>query len=321
MVNPSDVLVGALAVTFVVVNGSNDGAALVACGLSIRALAPGVAIALSALAVALVPAVVGTRVATTLADRMVSFGEQGGRAALASAVAASLLVVGVLIRLRLPTSMTVAIVGGIAGAGVGAGLEVGWGTIALVLGLAVAAPLLGFAIALAAMRLVQLRGATSAPAARRLRRGHIVGYCAQAVAYGVNDAQKMYAVTAVLFAASSDPVLARPLPSLAIAGGFAAGAVIGLPRQASTVATGVLALRPLQTVVGEFATEAAVIGTGLLGAPVSSTQTMLGALVGTGVSQGSRRVRWRIAAQLLVAWAITMPAAFVVGLALGAVTA
>jgi inorganic phosphate transporter, PiT family len=63
-----------------------------------------------------------------------------------------------------------------------------------------------------------------------------------------------------------------------------------------------------------------VLATGAVGSPVSMTQAVSGALVGTA-STGAR-VRWREAARLVGAWAATLPAAGVLAgvLAVGART-
>jgi inorganic phosphate transporter, PiT family len=53
-----------------------------------------------------------------------------------------------------------------------------------------------------------------------------------------------------------------------------------------------------------------VLGTGAVGAPVSMTQAVAGGLVGAGGTRGWSRVRWRAAAQLGVAWVLTLPTAF-----------
>jgi PiT family inorganic phosphate transporter len=311
-----EAIVGSIVSGFVLLTGSNDGGTLVAAGLGTRPLLPITAVVILATCVSAVPIVLGTRVATTLADRLVPFGEAQGRTALACAVAASILVVLLLSRLRLPTSLTLALVGGIAGAGLGAGLEVSWAATGLVLMLAAAAPLVGAGLAATAIALVR-RAGDRGPAARRLSLGHVLGFVASSIAYGANDGQKMFAVAAVMVSSPADPVRVGPAASLAIALGFAVGTLLGLRRHAPTVARGVLPVRPLQVVVAEMSTATAVIATGLVGAPVSATQTSLGALVGAGAAEGMRRVRWRMASQVGLAWMLTMPAAFAVGGALG----
>ncbi|MFD0821323.1 inorganic phosphate transporter, partial [Micromonospora zhanjiangensis] len=69
--------------------------------------------------------------------------------------------------------------------------------------------------------------------------------------------------------------------------------------------------RPDAVVVSELSGAGVVLGTAVLGAPVSMTQSLSGAMVGTGLSRRSRKVRWRGVIRLGRAWLLTLPAAFV----------
>ena len=89
---------------------------------------------------------------------------------------------------------------------------------------------------------------------------------------------------------------------------FAVGVALGLPRVARGLGNGVLAVRPFHAVAAELAAASAVLGTAAIGIPVSMTQSVAGGLVGVGVSQGYRRVRWLEAARIGAAWLITLPA-------------
>ena len=83
-----------------------------------------------------------TAVAMTLSERLVDFEGDTGRIALLIAVTAAVVVIAVLGRLGLPTSLTLAIMGAIAGAGWGSGLRIAWATLGIVLALAAIAGLL-----------------------------------------------------------------------------------------------------------------------------------------------------------------------------------
>src|SRR5699024_7600754 len=89
-------------------------------------LRPGTSIVVLLLAVALGPLFVfGTGVATTLAHRLVRFGEgDATHAALLVGVLTAIAVVFALTRAGVPTSLTLALVGALTGSGWGAGLPV-----------------------------------------------------------------------------------------------------------------------------------------------------------------------------------------------------
>lgn len=302
------------AAMFAVANGANDGGALVSVGLKLPYFKPWVAIGVLATAVAVVPLAIGTAVATTLATRLVTFTGARGQVALLAALVAAALVVVTLSRRGIPTSLTLAVVGGIAGAGAGSRLPVGWNSVALVVIVAATAPMLGMFLAYLATRLIGRRR-SAGDVGRQLGRAHAVGFLLLCCAYAANDGQKMLAVFAVAFG-TGGTVVADPVHLLVISGFFILGALMGLRRFGKRFASGVLAVRPINAVSAELSAAAAVLGSSALGAPVSMTQSVAGGLVGSGVSEGLRRVRWRVASGIVAAWVVTLPAAFLVAAAL-----
>lgn len=306
-----------LAVAFAFANGLNDGGSLVATGLAVRSLDIGAAVAMLAIAVIAGPMLIGVAVARTLSDNLVSFGAAAGRVALVAAVVATLAVVWALASRGLPTSLTLGLVGAITGAGVGAGLPVAWGVLGRVLVLAAVAPFLAAAIALVLGRVVR-RFPGWGSVSRRLGAAHRLAFALQCLAYGVNDGQKMLAVAAIAAGVDVMVVADGFWTLVIIAVAFSAGTLVGLRKVASTIGGDMLPMRPLRAVITEFSSSAAVISTGIIGAPVSMTQSIVGGLVGTGVVVGTGRVRWLAVFRLVGAWALTLPLAFGLSLAMAA---
>ncbi|HET7439889.1 MAG TPA: inorganic phosphate transporter, partial [Terriglobales bacterium] len=64
--------------------------------------------------------------------------------------------------------------------------------------------------------------------------------------------------------------------------------------------------------VGGFCAETAgaitLFGTALAGIPVSTTHTITGAIVGVGATHRLSAVRWGVAARIVWAWILTIPA-------------
>jgi inorganic phosphate transporter, PiT family len=308
-----------IAVAFAIVNGMNDGGALLAVGLGVRSLRPLSALTLLVAAVVVAPLVVGTQVAATLASRLVVFEGRAGQLALLVAVAATVAVVWGLSWRGLPTSLTLALVGAIAGVGAGSRLPVAWRTVGLVLLLAALAPLLALGIAW-----TLTRAAAVLPPRRPLRRWvpkwHSGAFAVLSLAYGANDGQKMLAVLA-LAAGTTVGVSAPAGWQLAVVGlGFGVGAVAGLSRVAGSLSGGLVAVRPPDSVLTELSSATVVLGTTAVGAPVSMTQAVSGAMIGTGVTRGAGRVRWRYAARIGLAWVLTLPAAFVLAATVALIT-
>nr|WP_274388289.1 inorganic phosphate transporter [Salsipaludibacter albus] len=308
---------------FAVACGLNDGAAVLAAGLRVRGITPWVAVVALGAAVVVAPLVLGTAVATTLASDLVSFDGEGGRRALLVAVATATGVTALLTKRGLPTSLTLALIGALTGAGLGAGFDVSVGTVGFVLLMGVLAPLVGLAGGW--MLTVAVAGApSSSPLRRRVPRWHLAGFGLQCLAYGANDGQKMLAVVAVAVGstASSGGAVEVPVPSLLLLGAlFMVGTVLGLGSVGATLAGGVAPIQPAAAVITEVSSATVVLGSSAIGAPVSMTQAISGAMVGTEVQGGHGRIRWQQVARLAVAWVLTLPAALAVAAGVAAVWA
>ncbi|GAA3085562.1 inorganic phosphate transporter [Streptosporangium carneum] len=286
-----------LAGLFSVVTGINDGGALLATGLKIPSVRPLAGLALLTVSVALVP-LVTYQVAVTFTTRLADLDGPGGQVTVTVAVLCALAVVAFLGGRGRPTSLTLAVVGALTGAGLGWGLPVSAGAVLLVLVVALAAPFVGGLLAVLVRRLLTLTAY-----GRALPRWHGAGFTLQCVAYAANDGQKMLAIFMLALGFRDAP----PPVCLVVAALFGVGALYGLPRAGRTLSREIIASRPLHGVTAELASGAAVIGCAAVGAPVSMTQTITGALIGAGVADGMGRVRWHAATKIVLAWTLTLP--------------
>ncbi|GIH94061.1 anion permease [Planobispora siamensis] len=293
----SSLALTALAGLFAVVCGMNDGGALLATGLKIPSVRPVTGVLMMMAALTLVPPV-AHQVALTFTTRLTTMDGPEGRLVMAIAVLSALAVVMFLSSRGRPTSLTLAIVGALTGADLGWGLPVAYEYVLFVLAVALAAPFVGALLAVpAGILLVRVaRG-------RRLRHWHRAGFTLQCLAYAANDGQKMLAVFMLALGISGAPLST----CFAMAGLFGAGAVYGLPRAGRLLSREIIVSRPLHGVTAELSTGTAVIGCAALGAPVSMTQTIAGALIGAGMTESTGRVRWHAATKIVMAWALTLP--------------
>lgn len=304
------VLVLSVVVAFALVNGVNDGGTLVSLGLRTALSRTWLRLAVLVAALGLTPVVLEPRVAITLGERLVSFEGDVGRLAVLAAVLATLGVVWLLTARGWPTSLTLALVGALAGAGLAAGLPVGWGAVGVVLVIAAVAPALGVVGAMILHRLVTpLLGVV--PGFRRALPS--VGHALQSLAYGANDGQKMLAVLAAVMGTSARfPEAPAGLWAVVVVA-FALGSIVGIARIGPTIDGKVLPLRTEQVALAQLSGGGAVLGSAVLAGPVSLIQAVSGGLVGAGVSVTPRRVRWAAVGQIVLAWLVTLPAAFVAG--------
>jgi PiT family inorganic phosphate transporter len=306
------VLAGALfilALATSLVSGSNDGATLVALNTRTTAISPLTAALVLASFVSLVPFVVGTAVAATVAHGLVAFERSGGALAFFVAIACALTVVFLLSHQGLPTSVTLAITGSLVGAGLGFGLPVHWVTVITVLFAGVVAPLIaataGFFVADLELR---LKPPHLPPKLRRV--AEWCGFLIQSFAYGSNDAEKLVAIVAIALGLASHGVRLSLPGQIAMGLLFVPGILLSVKPVAAKVAERVVRVRS-DTAVEVTATAAGVVLlTSLLGYPISSTQAATAALVGVGARTAPRQIQWSQIGRIGLAWVITLPLAF-----------
>jgi PiT family inorganic phosphate transporter len=94
---------------------------------------------------------------------------------------------------------------------------------------------------------------------------------------------------------------------------MAIGTFSGGWRIVKTVGSKITDLKPIQGFCAETGGAVALFGATFLGIPVSTTHTIIGAVVGVGAMNRTAAVRWGTAGNIVIAWVITLPAAALVG--------
>jgi len=307
------------ACAFGLVSGLNDGGNLLASFTSGRVITPPMA-ALLMLACLLGPLVLGTAVARTIGTNVIDLGGQG-ELGFVLIVGSGLSIVLLSWRFGIPTSMTLALVGGMLGWTLASGgrSEILWGGVARVLiGMPVSV-LGGGVLALAIYwGIRRLLGTQPHASLLRLARLQLLTAAVQAFAYGANDMEKSVGLIAVSVSLANHQQLSfsSPLPIIGAFGFFYLGALVGGWRVASRIGFGVLKVRPVQAFAQQLASGTVVAALAAGGAPVSMTQTIDGGLVGVGAAQRASSVRWGIVRELLFSWLLTLPLAVIVAAAL-----
>jgi PiT family inorganic phosphate transporter len=308
-------LLVAVTVFMALISGINDGGVLLAFAVRYPQVRLGWFLAILSACLVIAPMILGTSVARTLVSGLFT-GQNDTEIAFLVAVSVALAVVVLLSRKGVPTSMTLALVGSLSGAAAGSGVGVSWGAVGRVLVLGAAAPLIGALASSLTGRVLGVRAVTRRTP-RTFQVLHVSAFTAQCLAYAVNDGQKMLAVAAVAAGGlGGSSVLLDPGGSIwllmavmaAITMLFCIGMLISLRVITPKFASGLAVLRPIDAVSAEVIGAAAVFGSSLAGAPVSATQTLAGAVIGTAASKGARRVRWDSASRIGVAWLVTLPA-------------
>ncbi|MBA6335778.1 inorganic phosphate transporter [Colwellia sp. BRX8-7] len=141
----------------------------------------------------------------------------------------------------------------------------------------------------------------------------IVTACAMAFAHGSNDvANAIGPLAAVVSIVGNDGQIAA---KSAIAwwilplGGF--GIVAGLAlfghRVIATIGNGITHLTPSRGFAAELAAACTVVIASGTGLPISTTQTLVGAVLGVGMARGIAAINLTVVRNIVVSWVVTLP--------------
>ena len=309
-----------VAASFALLNGANNGSSLVVMASASTSLLPMTAIALLAAGLVVGPLFFGTRVASTLSNKLLETSGSLGEQTFLVGIVAAMAVIGLLSWMKLPSSMTLATIGGLDGAGIAAGLHVSWTISLLAIILALVVPIstgaASFGISrsfLATISGVQKRGVSR----RGLKWVRFGTFALQSLAYATNDGQRMFAVLLVALRAGTFGHGLNVVLYLALAIVFAVGAILGAGRLARGTPSQLVAADTFERSLASVVASGAAFASSIVGVPVSMTLTTSSALVGVHGTRGMRRVRWEEVSKLLSAWLITLPVSGMVG-AIGA---
>lgn len=297
----------AIAVTFGVVNGMNNGGALAGIAVGGGDVPPFGALGVLGAALFVVPLVLGAPVATTLAHQLLDGSGAGAEVAFLVGIVAAMVVVGLLVLSGRPTSLTLATMGGLVGAGLGAGLRVDWSVAVLAVVLALVAPVVAAVLAFGTNRVLS-RLRTVGGLDRQWRWLARLTFVLQAIAYAFNDGQRMLAVFSVVLAGGLAPVHPGMAELAILAGVFCVGTEIGVRRLGRSLGNGVVSVVKVDRASAQVASALCALASSAGGVPVSITQTSVGGLAGSHATRGRHRIRWGEALRLVEAWGLTLPA-------------
>jgi PiT family inorganic phosphate transporter len=338
------VLVVVTALAFDFTNGFHDTANAMATSIATGALAPKVAVTLSAV-LNLVGAFLSIEVALTVTNAVVKIQDESGApdpALLEGGGSALLLIVlagligGIIWNLLtwllgLPSSSSHALFGGLIGAALaGLGLDgVNWagdgskldGVVGKVILPALMSPILAGAVAAIGTWLVFriVGNLASGGLNHGFRIGQIGSASLVSLAHGTNDAQKtMGVITLALIAAGgwSDTESVPFWVKLSCALAISLGTYIGGWRIIRTVGKGLVEINTPQGMAAESASAAVILASSHMGFALSTTHVATGSILGSGVGRPGAQVRWRVALRMIIAWVITLPAAGLAGAAM-----
>lgn len=313
------IIVIILALVFDFTNGWHDTANAIATVVGTRTLSPGVAIGMAAI-LNLVGAFFSTEVAKAIGKDIVQT-EVITLLVLVSALLAVIIWNVVTVLLGLPTSSSHALIGSLVGAAIafkGTSVLHVDGIITILIGL-IASPVLGALLAFLLMKLIRVLFQKSNPSKTKklFRPLQIASSAFMAFSHGAADAQKAMGIIVMAlmiggFQTSGDYTI--PFWVILSAGlAMALGTAIGGWKVIQTIGSKLSRLETPQGFAAETAAATLLTTIAHLGVPVSTTHTITGSIIGVGLAERIRSVRWAVATKIVYAWVLTLPATALMG--------
>jgi PiT family inorganic phosphate transporter len=307
------IAVTALSLLFGFLNGMHDSRNVVSTMVASRAYSPRAALGVTILAEFLGPFVFGSAVAKTI-GRGIADPAALSLPAILAALTAAILWNLLTWKLKIPSSSSHALIGGIVGAiTAGAGPQaVQMGGLLKVLVSLFASPIIGFVFGFAALKLVFALCANCAPGVNRLfKKSQIFTAFALGLSHGGNDGQKaMGVITLALVSGGYLKSFAVPLWVVFLcAGALTCGTLAGGWLLIRKPGGSYYKIRPVDGFSTQVTSALTVIAASLIGGPVSATQVINTAIMGVGAAERANKVRWGMAKDIIAAWILTIPAA------------
>lgn len=304
-----------VALVFDYTNGFHDAANAIATSVSTRALTPKVALALAAV-MNFVGAFLGQKVAQTVSEVISPPGGTHGLVIVMAGLLGAITWNIVTWYYGLPSSSSHALIGGLVGSAVAAGVGVDWQKVLdkVVIPM-VLSPLFAFSAGFVVMVAIMwiFKRAHPTKANRGFKMAQTVSAAAMALGHGLQDAQKTMGVIFLALLTGGYVAQGDDLPFWVI---FSAAAAISLGtwsggwRIMRTLGRRIIHLDPARGFAAESVAASVLYTTAYVyEAPISTTHTITSAVMGVGATKRLSAVRWGVARSILTAWVLTFPMA------------
>jgi PiT family inorganic phosphate transporter len=302
----------AIALAFDYTNGFHDAANAIATSISTRALTPRVALLLAAV-MNFVGAFLGTKVAQTVFSVLEPPAGEHALVVIFAALGGAITWNLITWSLGLPSSSSHALIGGLVGAGLAGGVAVHWKSVVdkVVIPMLLS-PLVGGLLAFLLMLSVLwiFKNRKPAKTHRGFRLAQTLSASAMALGHGLQDAQKTMGVIvlALVTGGYQDDFSIPWWVVVLAASAISLGTYSGGWRIMRTLGRRIIKVDPPTGFVAESSASAILYTAAyIFEAPISTTQTITGAIMGAGAVRGHRAVRWGVAGNILTAWVLTIP--------------
>ncbi len=315
-----------LALVFDFLNGLHDAANSIATVVTTRLLSPLWAVIFAAAGNFAAYWIVGLHVAETVGKGIIDKDAVTPAVVFGALIGAMFWNVLTWIK-GIPSSSSHALIGGLLGAGMthgGFAVVESSGTVKTIVAI-VLSPVIGFALAMFLMLVTSwlFRGRQPRRAENVFKTLHLFSSAAYSISHGGNDAQKTMGVITVLLYSTGYLNGTFHVPEWVVLSCYAAislGTISGGWRIIKTMGSKLTKLDHHTGFCASTAGSMVVFGASAFGIPVSTTHAITGSVIGTGAARKASSVRWSLAANVVVAWFITIPASAAVGAAFYLIT-
>ncbi len=157
---------------------------------------------------------------------------------------------------------------------------------------------------------VHLKGDTAARTGNMFKKLQLVSSAVFSIGHGGADAQKVMGIITAALIAGGQIDKFNQMPNwvpLACYTAIGVGTMSGGWKIVKTMGTKITKVTPLEGVCAETAGAITLFTAANLGAPVSTTHTITGAIMGAGATKRLSAVRWGVTLSLIWAWILTIP--------------
>ena len=309
----------ALVLIFDFINGFHDSANSIATVISTKVLTPFKAVLLAATFNFVAVFVFSLHVATTMGKGVVN-PDVINLTVISSALIAAITWNLTTWWLGLPSSSSHTLVGGLIGAtiikaGPTALVYSGIFKIALFIFLS---PLIGMILSyiISLIVLNVFKNFSPSKIDKWFRKLQLISASLFSLGHGGNDAQKSMGIIWVAliitgYTKSTDPIALWIV--IACYTAISLGTILGGWRIIKTMGEKISKLKPFEGVCAETAGAITLFGATALGIPVSTTHTITGAIMGSGLRKGVQSVKWNVTFKIMWAWILTIPISAALG--------
>ena len=326
------------ALIFDFVNGMNDAANSIATIVSTRILSPRWAVVWAASFNFIAIFIFGTPVAKTIGKGIIEADVISVQLVFSALMGAIIWAYFFCARIGIPVSSSHSLIGGLLGAALMKGgisaLSLGKGVagffaskIFITVLFVVLAPVAGLILGYFIMVLMLWLSRKSHPGKvdSFYRVGQLLSSACFSIGHGGNDAQKTMGIIAMLLYTTRNmhfvheylyPYTDIRVPfwvQLLALSVIALGTLSGGMKIIKTMGVKLTHLKPIGGFSAETAGAITLFSATAMGIPVSTTQTIAGAIMGVGTTRRFSAVRWGIASNIILTWILTIPASAIIG--------